>query len=67
MVEWETEDLVKKKMIYCLVLFRMSLEPATPFFSAIRLNFFEQGATRHLQQDLELDGELGVTLQLILS
>ena len=31
------------------------------------LDFFEQGVTRHVkQEDLELDGELSVTLQLIL-
>jgi hypothetical protein len=58
-VGWVAEDLVKKKMLYyCFVLFRMSLEPAIPFFSHI-FAFLEQGVTRHVQQEyLELDGEL---------
>jgi len=46
MVEWEAEDLVKKKMVfYCFVLFRMSLEPAIPFFSYTFAFFRARGHT----------------------
>ena len=65
MVDWEAENLVKKKMLfYCFVLFLNSLAPATPFFSHT-FAFFEQGVTRHVQQeDIELDGELTLFTKL---
>jgi hypothetical protein len=59
MVEWEAEDLVKKRFS-SIALSSSAIPWSLQFnFSAISLHFFEQGVTRHVQQEyLELDGEL---------